>query len=187
MSYVDYLENVGGHEVMISAILSQTFGNEVWDDSAGQTAERILRFWKEYAPEPMDIKLTTFPAKVQQLILVRDIEFSSLCAHHLLPFYGKAHVGYLPHELQIGLSKIPRVVQHFAKRPQVQENLTAEIADFLKPLLKAKALGVVIEAVHTCMACRGVRAMGASMVTSEMRGTFLTSDRSRSEFMEMIR
>jgi GTP cyclohydrolase I len=134
----------------------------------------------------MDFELTVFPTKVNQLIVVNNIEFSSLCAHHLLPFWGIAHVGYVPNTLAVGLSKIPRVVDHFAAQPQMQERLTADIASFLKKKLTAQGVAVVIIAKHTCMACRGVRKHNGHMTTSEMRGVFITGAAARAEFLQLI-
>ncbi len=173
----------------LTKILEKMFPPTVWDDSAGDTAGRVIRYWQEYGSlnDSSPPHLTTFKAYAQQLIVVKDIEFSSICAHHLLPFLGIAHVGYLPHKLMIGVSKVPRVVRYFATRPQTQERLTKEIASYLKDGLEAKGIAVYIEAQHTCMACRGVRSFTAKMVTSEMRGVFLVSDRSRAEFMEAIK
>ena len=171
----------------MSSLIKQAFGEDGWDDSIEKTAERVLRFWMEYKPEDeYPFQFTTFPATQNQLIAVTDIEFSSLCAHHLLPYYGKAHVGYIPNAQMIGLSKIPRLVDHWAKRPSVQENLTANIAKELKSSLQAHGVAVVIEARHTCMACRGVRKHNGTMVTSEMRGVFLTAGGAKSEFLTLI-
>jgi GTP cyclohydrolase I len=135
----------------------------------------------------LGFSVTTFEATVNQLIVVKDIEFQSLCAHHLLPIMGVAHVGYLPNKLLIGVSKIPRIVDHFARRPQTQEVLTSQIASFLKHKLEAQGVAVVVEALHACMAGRGVRKHNGRMRTSEMRGIFLTSSSARSEFLEMVR
>jgi len=174
------------HQIL-THLLEKVFGPDVWDDGSQDTAARILRFWSEYKPyEEMDFEVTVFPSSVQQLIVVKDIEFSSLCAHHLLPFYGKAHVGYIPHNVQIGLSKVPRIVEHFARRPQVQERLTADIATFVKRITEAKGVAVQVEARHTCMSARGVRMHNAAMVTSEMRGIFLTAGEARGEFLSMV-
>jgi len=163
------------------------FGDECWDDSALETAERWIRAMNEFKPEPkINFKFTTFPATVNQLIVVSNIEFSSLCAHHLFPFEGVCHVGYVPNDLQVGLSKIPRLVRHFATRPQVQERLTAEIASYMKHELKAHGVAVVVEAKHTCMSARGVREHNGVMRTSEMRGIFLTAPAARQEFLQMI-
>jgi len=167
--------------------LTEIFGKEVWDDSVEQTAERWIRAMNEFIPEKeIGFKFTTFEAEVNQLIVVRNIKFASLCAHHLFPFQGVVHVGYLPNRLQVGLSKIPRLVHHFAKRPHVQEGLTAQIAKYLKDRLEAQGVAVVIEAQHTCMSCRGIREHDAQMVTSEMKGTFLTSGTARNEFLRAI-
>jgi len=129
---------------------------------------------------------TVFPASAQQMVVVKNIEFSSVCAHHLLPFYGRAHVGYLPHKLQIGVSKIPRMVQHFAQRPQVQERMTHQISSWMQSTLEPKGSAVMVQAVHTCMACRGVMARNSSMLTSEIRGIFLTAPPARYEFLSLI-
>jgi len=170
----------------LTNILTEIFGEDVWDDSAGQTAERWLRAMEEFAPQlNIDFKFTTFKATVNQLITVSDIEFSSLCAHHLFPFVGKAHVGYIPNKLQVGLSKIPRLVHYFATRPQTQERLTEQIASYLKHNLEAMGVAVVIEATHTCMSSRGVREHNGVMRTSEMRGVFLTAEAARAEFLRL--
>lgn len=175
------------HESALATVLRRTFPETVWDDSVERTAERVLNLWREYVPQQeLDFVFTTFPAKVNQMIVVKDIEFSSLCAHHLLPFAGFAHVGYVPNELMVGLSKIPRLVDFWAKRPTVQEYLTAEIASDLKHRLAAMGVGVVIEARHMCMVCRGVRKHSGAMVTSEMRGIFLTAPAARQEFLSVI-
>jgi GTP cyclohydrolase I len=174
-------------ELALTKAFQELFGNEVWDDSAAHTARRVIRFWREFEPQQdFDFTFTTFPATANQLIVVRDIEFSSLCAHHLLPYYGKAHVGYIPNKLMVGLSKIPRLVDFWARRPSVQESLTANVASDLKHRLGAMGVAVVIEARHTCMACRGVRKHNGAMVTSEMRGIFLTAGEARREFLELI-
>lgn len=172
---------------VLTDILSNMFPDDTWDDSAHRTAYRMIGYWKEFAVKDMDFHLTTFPTSVNQMIAVSNIEFSSLCAHHLLPFFGIAHVGYVPNELAIGLSKIPRVVDHFANRPQTQEKMTAQVASFLKKELKAHGVAVVVIGKHTCMACRGVRKHNGHMVTSEMRGVFLTAPAARQEFLDLTR
>lgn len=173
------------NEEPLVALLKNIFKSDAWDDSAEDTAERVVAYWMEYASGEA-FNFTTFPAYAQQMIIVKDIEFVSICSHHLLPFYGKAHVGYLPHELMVGVSKIPRTVEYFAKRPQTQERLTCEIANFLKKQLSAKGVAIITEAVHTCMACRGVRKPGALMIVNEMRGSFLTDPAPRQEFLASI-
>ncbi len=127
-----------------------------------------------------------FSEDAKEMVVVRDIEFYSLCEHHLLPFFGRAHVAYLPNGQVIGLSKIARVVDVFARRLQVQERLTNQIADALMKTLRAHGVAVVMEASHTCMMMRGVQKQSSSTVTSAMRGSFETNARTRSEFMELI-
>ena len=127
-----------------------------------------------------------FEEPYDEMVIVKDIEVFSLCEHHLLPFYGKAHVAYIPKGKIIGLSKIPRVVEVFAKRLQVQERLTMQIADCLMDSLKPAGVGVVIEALHLCMAMRGVEKASAFTVTSAMLGSFRNSERVRGEFLSLI-
>lgn len=122
-----------------------------------------------------------------QLIILKDIDFSSLCSHHLLPFHGRAHIGYLPGEKICGISKLARVVDKFASRPQIQEKMTNEIADFLENNLKPRGCIIVIEAGHDCMRIRGVKKPSSCMITSALTGEFLTNPSLRSEFMELIR
>ena len=127
-----------------------------------------------------------FEEPYDEMVVVKDIEIFSLCEHHLLPFYGKAHVAYIPKGKILGLSKIPRLVEVFAKRLQVQERLTMQIADSLMEALKPCGVGVVIEALHLCMAMRGVEKANAVTVTSAMLGSFRNSERVRGEFLSLI-
>lgn len=128
-----------------------------------------------------------FTVHYDEMVVVRDIHFYSLCEHHMLPFYGHAHVAYMPQGKVIGLSKIPRIVEMFARRLQVQERMTVEIADFIDHYLTPAGVAVVCEGVHLCSVMRGVRKENASMVTSAMRGTFRSDSKTRSEFLELIR
>lgn len=127
-----------------------------------------------------------FTDHYDEMVLVRNIEFSSMCEHHMLPFYGRAHVAYIPNGKIIGLSKISRIVDMFARRLQVQERMTVQIADFLMTSVDALGVGVVCEGVHLCGVMRGVRKENASMVTSAMRGNFKSDVRTRSEFMNLV-
>jgi GTP cyclohydrolase I len=128
-----------------------------------------------------------FTVEYNEMVIVRDIDFYSLCEHHLLPFFGKCHVAYLPDRRVIGLSKIPRVVDMFARRLQVQERLTSQIADAIRTTVAPHGVAVVLEASHLCMAMRGVEKQNALTVTSAMVGVFREDARTRSEFLELIR
>ncbi|MBC7396612.1 MAG: GTP cyclohydrolase I FolE [Bdellovibrionales bacterium] len=128
-----------------------------------------------------------FASGSSEMVIVRDIELYSLCEHHLLPFFGKAHVAYIPNKKIIGLSKIPRIVDVFARRLQVQERLTAQIADALVEVLKPQGVAVVIEAAHFCMMMRGVEKQNSQTITSAMRGEYLTDATTRAEFLTLLR
>lgn len=128
-----------------------------------------------------------FHEKYDEMILVKDIEFYSLCEHHMVPFFGKAHVAYIPDEKIIGLSKIARIVDMFARRLQVQERMTVEIANALMEVLRPKGVGVVLEAQHLCMQMRGVQKQDSCAVTSEMLGDFRDDSKTREEFLSLIR
>ena len=127
-----------------------------------------------------------FPIEYDEMVIVKDIDFFSLCEHHLLPFFGKCHVGYLPNKKVVGLSKIPRVVDVFARRLQVQERLTVQIAETLKRKLDAHGVAVVMEARHLCMMMRGVEKQNTLAVTSSMLGVFRTQEQTRNEFLKLI-
>ena len=128
-----------------------------------------------------------FPIEYDEMVIVRDIDFFSLCEHHLLPFFGKCHVGYIPRKHVVGLSKIPRVVDAFSRRLQVQERLTVQIAHTLHDKLKPHGVGVVMEARHLCMTMRGVERQNTVAVTSEMLGVFRKQQQTRDEFLKLIR
>ena len=155
------------------------------------TPERVRRMYAEltdgYATDPEALlNGAAFEVDYDEMVVVRDIEFYSLCEHHLLPFFGRAHVGYLPRGRVIGLSKIPRIVDMFAHRLQVQERMTQQVATFLMERLDPKGVACVIEATHLCTVMRGVRKQEATMVTSAMLGTFRADARTRSEFLTFI-
>ena len=128
-----------------------------------------------------------FPIEYDEMVIVKDIDFFSMCEHHMLPFFGKCHVGYLPNKKVVGLSKIPRVVDAFARRLHVQERLTTQIAETLKRKLDAHGVGVVMEARHLCMMMRGVEKQNTLAVTSSMLGAFRTQEQTRNEFLKLIR
>jgi GTP cyclohydrolase IA len=166
--------------------LLRALGISLDSESLRGTPARMARAYAElFTPRPFD--LTTFPNDegYDELVLARAIPVRSVCEHHLLPFVGVAHVGYLPGERILGLSKLARIVEHFACRPQVQERLTKQVAEWLSEQLHPKGVGVVIEAEHTCMTLRGVQAIGSSTVTSTLLGTLRADARSRQEFFSL--
>jgi GTP cyclohydrolase I len=157
-------------------------------DRAGlrETPARMVRAYAELF-DAQPLKLTTFPNDegYNELVLARAIPFRTVCEHHLLPFSGVAHVGYLPGERILGLSKLARLVEHFAARPQTQERLTKQVGDCLAARLRPRGTGVVLEAEHSCMTVRGVRALGATTVTSAFTGTLHTDAPARAEFFAL--
>lgn len=159
-------------------------------DGLLETPDRVARMYAEIfsglRTDPRDYLAKTFDVQHDEMVLEKDIEFASVCEHHLLPFMGKAHVAYLPNGRVVGLSKIARVVDTIARRPQVQERMTEQIADLMMDHLNARGVGVVIEATHTCMTIRGVRKPGSSCLTSAMRGTFKSNPMTRSEFLTLV-
>jgi len=164
----------------------RALGLRLDDESLRQSPGRMARAWSEMlAPRSFD--LTTFPNDegYDELVLVRSIPVQSVCEHHLLPFTGIAHVGYLPADRILGLSKLARVVEYFARRPQVQERLTQQVADWLQEHLEPRGVGVVIEATHQCMSLRGVRATDATTVTSALRGSLRDVPQTRAEFLAL--
>ncbi len=156
-----------------------------------ETPDRVARMYAEVfsglREDPKAHLRKLFTQKYDELVLVKDIRFESFCEHHLLPFIGKAHVAYIPNGRVVGLSKIPRVVDVMARRPQMQERLTEELADLLMGELDAKGVAVVMEASHSCMTIRGVRKPGSSFVTSALRGACKDRPATRAEVMSLIR
>jgi GTP cyclohydrolase I len=154
------------------------------------TPARVARMYEEMfagmRQDPSTVLRKSFTEKYDEMVLVKDIRFESMCEHHLLPFFGKAHIAYLPHGKIVGLSKLARVVEIMSRRPQVQERMTEDIADLLMAELDARGVGVVLEATHTCMAIRGVRKANSICTTSAMRGGFKDHPETRSEFMALI-
>jgi GTP cyclohydrolase I len=154
------------------------------------TPARVSRMYAELFSglhdDPKQHLKRVFTEKYDEVVLIRDITFNSMCEHHLLPFMGKAHVGYIPRGKVLGLSKMARLVESVSRRPQVQERMTEEIAKLLESELEPKGVAVVVEATHTCMTIRGVRKPGSLCVTSAMKGLFRTNVSSRAEVMQLI-
>ena len=173
----------------------RTLIEEIGEDPERQglvrTPARIRRMYGEltegYRTDPDRLLHgACFDVDYDEMVVVRDIEFYSLCEHHLLPFFGRAHVGYLPRGRVVGLSKIPRIVDMYAHRLQVQERLTVQVANFLMERLEPKGVGCVVEATHLCTMMRGVKKQAATMVTSSMLGTFRRDPKTRGEFLTFI-
>ena len=158
-------------------------------DTPARVARAFEDWFSGYAMDPEEYLSRTFEevAGYDELIVLRDIEFESHCEHHLAPIIGRAHVGYLPDNKVVGISKLARVVDTYARRLQVQEKLTAQIAGCIESVLKPRGVGVVIEAVHQCMTTRGVHKRGVSMVTSTLLGSFREDARTRDEFLRLTR
>jgi len=174
----------------IKSILTE-IGESPEREGLVKTPERVaksMRFLTNgYNENPSEIlKAAMFAEEYSQMVLVKDIELYSLCEHHMIPFFGKTHIAYIPNGHIVGLSKIPRVVDVFARRLQVQERLTDEIKDCLQETLNPKGVAVVIEAQHLCMQMRGVQKQHSSTTTSAFSGIFLKNDKTRAEFMNLI-
>ncbi|MDQ1698597.1 MAG: cyclohydrolase [Frankiaceae bacterium] len=169
-----------------AADLLRALGMDLRDPSLAATPGRIARAYAELLT-PREFNLTTFPNDegYDELVLARGIPFTSICEHHLLPFTGIAAVGYLPDHRIIGLSKLARVVELFARRPQVQERMTKQIAGWLDSHLRPRGVGVVLHAEHSCMTMRGVQARGSTTVTSTLLGILRTDPRTRAEFVAL--
>jgi GTP cyclohydrolase IA len=174
-------------EKAVQAILTE-IGEDPAREGLVRTPERMHRMWLELTagyrvdPEKL-INGAIFDVGYSEMVVIKGVPFYSLCEHHMLPFFGTVSVGYLPKGKVVGLSKIPRVVEMYARRLQVQERMTQEIADFLLGRLKPYGVGVVVEAEHLCLAMRGVQKVGATMVTSTLLGTFRSIEKTREEFM----
>ena len=156
-------------------------------DHLRETPRRVAKAYAELL-SPRPFNATTFPNDegYDELVIVGEIPFQSLCAHHLLPFQGKAHVAYLPGERLVGLSKLARVVELYSRRLQLQERLTTQVADWLEEHLRPRGVGVVLEAEHLCMSLRGVQTAGANTVTSALRGAVKDDARTRQEFLSLM-
>lgn len=154
------------------------------------TPKRVAAMYEQVfagiAQEPAEVLAVEFDEEHEEMVLVKDVPFYSMCEHHLLPFSGKAHVAYIPRGKVVGISKLARVVEAVARRPQLQERLTSAIADSIMEALTPRAVGVIVEAEHTCMAMRGVQKPGSTIVTSAMRGSFRTNEAQRLEFLSLV-
>jgi len=202
MEYVDFDDNlasnplagnkVDANEVQAAVLrILKAVGEDPERDGLKRTPERVARMYGEllagYQTDPATmVNEAIFDVKYDEMVIVRDIEFYSLCEHHLLPFMARVHVAYLPDGKVVGLSKIPRIVDLFARRLQVQERMTRQIADFIRDLLHPQGVAVVVEALHLCMMMRGVQKHNARMTTSAMHGAFRSNLATRQEFLDNI-
>ncbi len=178
--------------ILLEAIrtIIREIGEDPDREGLRDTPERIARMYGELFEglhmDPAEVLSVGFEEGHDEMVILKDIPFYSMCEHHFLPFHGSAHVGYLPDGRIVGLSKLARAVEIFARRPQVQERLSSQIADCIETVLGAKGVGVVVQAEHLCMTARGVRKPGSKMVTSAMRGKFRDDDKTRQEFLQLI-
>lgn len=179
--------SVENHVQEIIKLIGENPEREGLKDTPRRVAKAYKDLFEGYNQDPRDILTVFDDEKYDEMIVVKDIEFYSFCEHHMLPFFGKAHVGYVPNGKIVGLSKIPRIVDIFAKRLQNQERLTQQIAASIKEMLDPKGVGVVLEAQHLCMMSRGVQKQGSSATTSAMLGLFKERDNTRAEFLSLIK
>ena len=173
-------------------VLLRWAGDDPDREGLADTPKRVVRAYEDwfsgYQDDPVDFLRRTFQEVdgYDEMVVLRDISFESHCEHHMAPIIGKAHVGYLPRNKVVGISKLARVVEAFARRFQVQEAMTAQIANCIQEILKPKGVAVVIEAVHQCMTTRGIHKQGVTMITSQLVGDFRSDPRTRAEFLGMI-
>ncbi len=202
MEYIDFDDNpadglAAKSKIDISEVQSavqrilQAIGEDPERAGLKRTPERIARMYAEllsgYQMDPvLMVNDALFEVKYDEMVIVRDIEFYSLCEHHMLPFMGRVHVAYIPDGKVLGLSKIPRIVDLYARRLQVQERMTRQIADFIRDLLHPQGVAVVVEALHLCMSMRGVQKHNARLTTSAMHGAFRANLATRQEFLDNI-
>ncbi len=172
--------------------LIQWTGDDPDREGLQETPDRVLRAYDEffagYSEDPKEILRKTFSETegYDEMIVLRDVRFESHCEHHMVPIIGKAHIAYIPKRRVVGISKLSRIIDMYAKRLQIQERLTAQIADTINEVLQPRGVAVVIEATHQCMTTRGVHKTGVSMVTSRMLGVFRTHETTRKEFMSLL-
>lgn len=176
---------------LVTALLEE-LGEDPGRDGLLRTPQRVaksLRFLTQgYQQDPREIlNDALFDVTYDEMVIVKDVEFYSLCEHHMLPFFGRAHVAYIPNGKVVGLSKIPRMVEMFGRRLQVQERMTSEIAETLEKVLRPKGVAVVLESIHLCMMMRGVGQQNSFAITSSLRGEFESESKTRAEFMDLLR
>ena len=183
---LEFPTDLAASEAVITIL--RFIGEDPSRDGLADTPERVLRAWREmtsgYGDDPAEILARTFEETSDEMVVLRNISFHSTCEHHLLPFFGEVSVGYLPGKVA-GISKLARLVDCFARRLQIQERLTRQIAESIEEHLDARGVGVIVRAHHLCMGCRGVRQQNTEMVTSSMLGTLGSDPMARAEFLRL--
>jgi len=180
-------EELEGHIREILRLVGEDPGREGLLDTPARVVNMYAEMLAGYGVDPRDVLGDTFDERHEELVIVKDIMYYSLCEHHMAPFFGKAHIGYIPSGKIAGLSKLARLVDAVTKRLQVQERITSQIADILEEVLKPHGVMVVVEGEHLCMCARGVKKYGSKTVTSAVRGQFRCNAAARSEFLSLIR
>jgi len=184
----DPMDPIEGYVEGILKELGENPSRDGLQKTPNRVAKAMRFFTQGYEQSPADVLMgALFDVDYDELVVVRDIDFYSLCEHHMVPFFGRVHVAYIPNGKVVGLSKIPRTIDIFARRLQVQERLTMDIAETIEAVLKPRGVGVVIEAKHLCMMMRGVEKQNTFAITSSLRGVFESDPKTRSEFMDLIR
>ncbi len=165
----------------------EAVGFDLTDEGRSKTPKRVLKYWiEQQSREKEKFEWTTFESEVDEIVMVKDIHFASSCEHHLLPFFGKAHVAYIPNNKLVGISKLPRAVKFYSKGFQTQEHLTRNICEAIASNLDTENVAVVMEASHTCMECRGAEAHGTTTLSSALKGSFKSGE-TRQEFYNLIK
>jgi len=186
-----YISKEEQRKLAVQLLLS-SIGEDIYREGLKDTPDRVMRMYEEiffgYMCDPKEILARDFDAgNYQDMILVKDIPFYSHCEHHMVPFFGVAHIAYVPEERVVGISKLARLVECFGRRLQIQERLTSQIADTIEEVLQPKGVGVVVTAEHMCMTMRGVQKLGSKTTTSAMRGVFFDEPEARAELLSLIK
>lgn len=182
---------LNGHEIVVRQLI-QCIGDDPEREGLKDTPKRVVRSWATlfggYLIDPKEALSTTFTdVKCDEMVVLRNIEFYSTCEHHMLPFFGVAHIGYIPDKCVVGISKLARLLEVYARRLQIQERICTQVTSSLMEFLKPRGAGCVIQSKHLCMTCRGVEKQNSSMITSSLAGVFREDGRARDEFLSFIR
>lgn len=177
-------------ERAIQELLGTIPGEDLHRDGLLGTPDRVARMYEEifsgYEKDPEEVLSKTFDTDNEEMVIVKDIDYFSHCEHHMVPFFGKVHIGYIPNGKVVGLSKLARLVEIYARRLQIQEQMTFQIADAIESILKPKGVAVVVTGQHLCMVMRGIKKLNSTTTTSAMRGVFMNEAQTRNEFLNLI-